>query len=40
MKADQQNEHDWGDLRAEGFIGGKLVITKTLSGSGVDANSL
>jgi beta-galactosidase len=26
----------WGDLRAEGYIGGKLVITKTLSGSGVD----
>jgi beta-galactosidase len=27
----------WGDLRAEGFIGGKLVITKTLSGRGVDS---
>ncbi len=26
----------WGDLRAEGYIGGKLVITKTLSGNGVD----
>jgi len=26
----------WGDLRAEGYIGGKLAITKTLSGSGVD----
>ena len=26
----------WGDLRAEGYIGGKLVITKTLSGKGVD----
>ena len=26
----------WGDLRAEGYIGGKLVITKTLSGRGVD----
>lgn len=26
----------WGDLRAEGYIGGKLVITKMLSGSGVD----
>jgi beta-galactosidase len=26
----------WGDLRAEGYIGGKLVITKTLSGLGVD----
>jgi beta-galactosidase len=29
--------HRWGDLRAEGFIGGKLVITKTMSGRGVDA---
>jgi beta-galactosidase len=28
----------WGDLRAEGYIGGKLVITKTLSGRGVDSN--
>ncbi len=27
----------WGDLRAEGFIDGKLVITKTLSGRGVDS---
>jgi beta-galactosidase len=27
----------WGDLRAEGFIGGKLAITKTLSGRGVDS---
>jgi beta-galactosidase len=26
----------WGDLRAEGYINGKLVITKTVSGSGVD----
>ena len=33
----QPHEHHWGDLRAEGFIGGKLVITKTLSGRGVDA---
>ena len=29
--------HRWGDLRAEGYIGGKLVITKTLSGRGVDS---
>jgi beta-galactosidase len=28
-------EH-WGDLRIEGYIGGKLVITKTLSGGGAD----
>lgn len=27
----------WGDLRAEGYIGDKLVITKTLSGRGVDS---
>ena len=27
----------WGDLRAEGYIDGKLVITKTLSGRGVDS---
>ncbi len=26
----------WGDLRAEGYLGGKLAITKTISGSGVD----
>jgi beta-galactosidase len=26
----------WGDLRIEGYIGGKQVITKMLSGSGVD----
>ena len=26
----------WGDLRIEGYIGGKLVITRTLSGSGAD----
>lgn len=27
----------WGDLRIEGYIGGKAVISKTLSGRGVDA---
>jgi beta-galactosidase len=26
----------WGDLRIDGFIGGQMVISKTLSGSGVD----
>jgi beta-galactosidase len=26
----------WGDLRLEGYMGGKLVITKRLSGSGAD----
>jgi beta-galactosidase len=29
--------HHWGDLRLEGYIGGKLVITKNYSGKGVDA---
>ena len=27
---------NWGDLKIEGYIGGKLVATKTLSGSGTD----
>ena len=26
----------WGDLRIDGYLGGKLVISKTLSGAGVD----
>ncbi|MGA3087564.1 MAG: glycoside hydrolase family 2 TIM barrel-domain containing protein [Terriglobales bacterium] len=29
--------HHWGDLRIEGYLQGKLVITKNLSGRGVDA---
>jgi beta-galactosidase len=29
--------HKWGDLRLEGYIGGKLAITKHFSGNGVDA---
>jgi beta-galactosidase len=29
--------HPWGDLRLEGYIQGKLVITKNYSGKGVDA---
>ena len=28
--------HQWGDLRIEGYIEGKKVITKTLSGKGID----
>ena len=32
--------HKWGDLRIEGYIQGKLVITKKLSGSGVDTKFL
>ena len=27
----------WGDLKIEGYLAGKLVITRTLSGKGVDA---
>ena len=27
---------NWGDLKIDGYIGGKLVATKTLSGSGTD----
>jgi beta-galactosidase len=29
--------HRWGDLRIEGYIGGKQVISRTFSGKGVDA---
>jgi beta-galactosidase len=29
--------HGWGDLRIEGYVHGKLAITKNLSGKGVDA---
>jgi beta-galactosidase len=29
--------HGWGDLKIEGYIGGKKVIEKTLSGRGVEA---
>jgi beta-galactosidase len=32
--------HKWGDLRIEGYIQGKLVITKRLSGRGVDTKFL
>jgi beta-galactosidase len=28
--------HKWGDLRLEGYIGGKLAITKNYSGKGID----
>src|SRR5208282_1692323 len=35
--ADLRNSiHEWGDLRIEGYIGGKQVIVKTLSGKGLD----
>ena len=32
--------HKWGDLRLEGYIGGKLVITKNYSGKGIDQKFL
>ncbi|MFZ0864758.1 MAG: hypothetical protein WCA27_06160 [Candidatus Sulfotelmatobacter sp.] len=32
--------HKWGDLRIEGYIQGKQVISKRLSGTGVDAKFL
>jgi beta-galactosidase len=32
--------HKWGDLKVEGYIDGKLVITKQMSGSGVDTKFL
>jgi beta-galactosidase len=32
--------HKWGDLKLEGYIQGKLVITKRMSGSGVDTKFL
>jgi beta-galactosidase len=32
--------HKWGDLRIEGYIQGKLVITKRMSGRGVDTKFL
>jgi beta-galactosidase len=32
--------HKWGDLKIEGYIQGKVVITKQMSGSGVDTKFL
>ena len=32
--------HKWGDLRIEGYLQGKLAITKRLSGNGVDTKFL
>jgi beta-galactosidase len=31
-----RRQHGWGDIRIDGFIQGKQVISRTLSGSGVD----
>jgi beta-galactosidase len=37
QKMDLSKFHpEWGDLRIEGYIGGKLAATRTLSGSGAD----
>ena len=33
---DKKAIRDWGDLRIDGFIGGKQVVSKTFSGRGVD----
>jgi beta-galactosidase len=35
-KINYGKRHDWGDLRIDGFIKGKQVISKSLSGAGVD----
>ena len=35
-KVADTNQHGWGDLRMDGFLKGKQVASKTLSGSGVD----
>jgi beta-galactosidase len=32
--------HPWGDLRIEGYIGGKKVVSKSYSGKGIDAQLL
>ena len=36
----QELFHKWGDLKIEGYIQGKLVIAKQMSGSGVDTKFL
>lgn len=37
FSADLRNAlHDWGDLRIDGYIGGKQVITRSFSGRGID----
>jgi len=35
-KIERKNRHEWGDLRIDGFLKGKQVISKSLSGAGVD----
>ena len=39
-KIESQGHRGWGDLRIDGYIKGKQVISKTLSGSGVDRKFL
>jgi len=36
LDRDNLKRHDWGDLRIDGYIQGKQVISKTMSGSGAD----
>ena len=33
------SERSWGDLKIEGYIGGKLVVTKMMSGKGVRSDN-
>jgi len=40
LKLDDLPLNPWGDLQIDGFINGKMVISRTLSGSGVDAQLL
>ncbi|NYF78970.1 glycoside hydrolase family 2 TIM barrel-domain containing protein [Granulicella arctica] len=35
-KIERKNRRGWGDLRIDGFLKGKQIASKTLSGSGVD----
>ena len=35
-KVERKNRHGWGDLRIDGFLQGKQVISKSLSGAGID----
>jgi beta-galactosidase len=39
-KIESKQRHGWGDLRIDGYLKGKQVISKTLSGSGVDRKFL
>jgi beta-galactosidase len=39
-KVDLPQRHGWGDLRIDGYISGKQVISKTFSGKGIDQKFL